>query len=73
MRTVFTYGGHNPYCATADAMIQLRQSEDKDARFILTYGCEKTPDLTYSMACRKLGEAMLHHLSCESIVNNEGV
>jgi len=73
MKTVFTYGGNNPYCSTADAMIQLRQSEDNEGRFVLTYGCEKTPGLTYSEACRALGEAILHHLSCESIVNNEGL
>ena len=73
MKTVFIYGGNNPYCATADAMIQLRQSDDKQGRFILTYGCEKTPGLNYLQACKKLGEAILHHLACESIVNNEGV
>ena len=73
MKTVFTYGGNNPYCPTAEALIVLKQSDSKEALFNLTYGCEITPSLTYSMACRKLGEAMLHHLSCEGIVNNEGL
>lgn len=73
MKTVFTYGGNNPYCPTTEALIQLRQSEDRNGRFILTYGCEKTPGLTYARACKALGEAILHHLSCESIVNNQGL
>ena len=72
MKTVFTYGGNNPYCPTASAMIELRQSEDKNGRFELTYGCEKTMGLTYAGACKALGEAILHHLSCGSIVNNQG-
>lgn len=72
MKTVFTYGGSNPYAPTKDAMIELRQSEDKNGLFILSYGCEVTPGLTYTRACTALGQAILHHLSCKSIVNNEG-
>ena len=73
MKTVFTYGGSNPYIPTKNGLIELRQSEDENGRFTLTYGCEVTPDLTYARACGELGAAILHHLSCESIVNNEGV
>lgn len=73
MKTVFTFGGSNPYSPTKDALIELRQSDDKQGRFILSYGCEVKPGLTYAQAAHALGEAMLHHLSCESIVNNEGV
>lgn len=72
MKTVFTYGGPNTFRPVHDALIELRQSEDKHGRFILTYGCEVTPGLTYARACSALGQALLHHLSCESIVNNEG-
>ena len=72
MKTVFTYGGSNPYAPTKDAMIELRQSEDKKGLFVLSYGCEVAPGLTYARACTALGQAILHHLSCESIVNNEG-
>jgi hypothetical protein len=73
MKTVFTFGGSNPYAPSKDALIELRQSDDKQARFILSYGCEVKPGLTYTQAARALGEAILHHLACESIVNNEGV
>ena len=72
MKTVFTYGGNNPYNPTAAAMIELRQSEDKNGLFILTYGCEVTPRLTYARACSAVGAAILHHLACDSIVNNQG-
>jgi hypothetical protein len=73
MQTVFTYGGKNHYSPNKKAMIELRQSEDKNGRFILSYGCEVKPSLSYSQACKELGAAILHHLTCESIVNNEGV
>ena len=72
MKTVFTYGGNNPYLPTKSGLIELRQSEDKNGRFILTYGCEVTPGLTYAAASKKLGEAIFHHLACESILNNAG-
>ena len=72
MKTVFTFGGNNQYLTYENSMIQLRQSEDMKGLFILAYGCEITHGLNYSMACKALGEAILHYLSCESIVNNEG-
>lgn len=74
MKTVFTYGGPNPYLPTKEALIELRQAEDSQGLclFILTYGCQVTPSLTYARAAKALGEAILHHLSCKSIVNNEG-
>ena len=70
MKTVFEFGGSNPYLKTRNAMIELRQSEDNNGRFILTYGCEVKAGLDYARAAKALGEAILHHLSCESIVNN---
>ena len=73
MKTVFTYGGPNPYLLNKDELIELRQSDDKNARFILTYGTEVKPGLNYADACTHLGAALLHHLSCEGIINNEGV
>lgn len=72
MKTVFTYGGPNPYLPTRAALIELRQSEDTNGRFILTYGCEVAPGLTYAQGAKKLGEAIFHHLACESILNNQG-
>ena len=72
MKTVFTYGGANPYNPSAPAMITVEQSEDKDALFKVTYGVETNSGLTYARACGVIGQVILHHLSCESIVNNEG-
>ena len=73
MKTVFTYGGQNPYTAKPEALIELRQSEGTEALFIVRYGREVKTGLSYSRACSELGAAILHHLACESIVNNEGV
>lgn len=50
MKTVFTYGGKNNYRPNKDGMIELRQSEDKNGRFILSYGCEVKTGLSYSRA-----------------------
>jgi len=65
MKTVFTFGGSNP--------IELKQSDNKQGRFILSYGYEVKRNLTYAQAAKALGEAMLHHLACEGQLNNEGV
>ena len=68
MKTVFEFGGSNPYLKTRNAMIELRQSEDNNGRFILTYGCEVKPGLNYAQAASELGECLMHHLACESII-----
>lgn len=70
-KIVFTYGGPNPYIPKKKALIMLEQG--KDLRFRLSYGVQLTPNMTYAQACRHFGEALLHHLSCESIVDNQGV
>lgn len=72
MKTVFTYGGSNPWNKSASALIELKQSEAKHGRFTLIYGAEKAEGLTYSRAAKLLGEFMFHHLACESILNNDG-
>lgn len=70
-KIVFTYGGPNPYIPEKKALVVLEQ--DSDLRFRLSYGLQITSNMTYVQACRHLGEALLHHLSCESVVNNQGV
>lgn len=72
MKTVFTYGGNNPYNKKAKALIEVKQREDKDALFTLSYGIETRDGLTYSQAAKLLGEYLFHHLACESILNNDG-
>ena len=70
-KIVFIYGGTNPYIPSKAALIMLEQGED--LRFRLSYDLQLTPDMTYAQACKHLGEALLHHLSCESVVDNLGV
>lgn len=72
MNTVFTFGGANPYNDKAAAMIEVKQSSDKQKRFTVTYGAEVTPNLTYARAAKELGECIFHHLACESILDNQG-
>ena len=73
MKTVFEFGGRNPFKATTTkTLITLEQAEDKAARFRCTYGLQVDSGLIYSTACSKLGEAILHHLACNGEVNNEG-
>jgi len=72
MKTVFTYGGNNPYDAGFPALITLLQSDQKHGRFTLIYGMEITVNMQYAEACKKLGQAIMHHLACESLINYEG-
>ncbi|QEP29799.1 hypothetical protein HYP99_gp001 [Sinorhizobium phage ort11] len=43
----------------------------KKHTFSVQYGKQLDHDLTYSEACAKLGQALLHHLSCEGKDDNE--
>ncbi len=38
--------------------------------FIVTYGLQVDRDLTYSEACAKLGQALMHCLACDGMVDN---
>lgn len=71
-KTVFTFGGPNPYDKNASALIEVKQSDRKDALFTVSYGVQVKTGLTYARAARELGECMFHHLACESLLNNEG-
>lgn len=73
MKTVFTFGGANPYNKKATALIEIKQSDSKTALFTVIYGAECVTDLTYGRAAKLFGEFMFHHLACESKLNNEGV
>jgi hypothetical protein len=53
-------------------VIKLEQKNRKGYRFRVTYGLQVDDDLTYEQATRKLGEAMLHALSCNGQCNNDG-
>jgi hypothetical protein len=72
MQTVFEFGGANPFkAAKTKSLITLQQYESKPFLFKCTYGLEVKDKLTYGEACAKLGQAILHHLACEGLVNNE--
>ena len=72
MKTVFTFGGSNPWNNKAQALIELKQSDSKQALFTLSYGAQVDSGLTYSRAAKLLGESIFHHLACESELNNDG-
>lgn len=50
--------------------IKLEQRTNK--LFRVTYGLQVDDDLTYSQACEKLGEAILHDAACEGRLENDG-
>lgn len=43
----------------------------KTHSFSVQYGKQLDHDLTYAEACKKIGEALLHHLSNEGLVDNQ--
>jgi len=55
-----------------DADIIVSQYQNKSGLFCVAYGLQVDDNLTYSQACKSIGEALLHHLACEGIVNNDG-
>lgn len=73
MKTVFTYGGKNPFAkATTKDMITVTQSEARGRRFTVTYGLQVESNLTYSKACSEIGRAILHHACCQGLADNDG-
>lgn len=73
MKTCFETGGPNPYPGAKTAsLITLEQSESGKQLFRVTYGLHVDNGLTYAEAAKALGECILHHLCCESLVSNEG-
>lgn len=73
MVTVFEFGGPNTYRgAQTKSLIQADQQESGDFLFDVTYGLEMKVGLTYSQACKALGQAILHHQCCEGVASNEG-
>lgn len=71
-RTVFTYGGKNPFeAAITEHMIQVDQNDQGSKLFTVTYGLQVKRGLTYAKACTEIGAAILHYLSCEGVVDNE--
>jgi hypothetical protein len=73
MKAVFEWGGPNFFDkATTRSLIQVEQSEVKEALFRVTYGLQVKSDLTYSQACTEIGVAILHLQCCNGIASNEG-
>jgi hypothetical protein len=48
--------------------ITLEQEEGGNRRFRVTYGLQIESRLTYSEACEKLGEALLHAAGCDGLL-----
>lgn len=73
MITCFEHGGPNPFSgAKSRSLIQLDQDESGRKLFTVTYGLQRKSGLTYSQACRELGEVILHSLCCDGKASNEG-
>lgn len=73
MKTIFTYGGKNPFDgAKVPDMITVEQSAARGKHFRVTYGLQQHDGLTYTEACKEIGQCILHHLCCEGIASNEG-
>lgn len=55
-----------------DGGILLMQHPRNSRRsFAVQYGKQLDEHLTYGEACVFLGQAIMHHLSCEGLVDNE--
>lgn len=64
--TVFTYGGNNTLDPKAPAWVAMVQTGCN--KFTVIYGLQVKAGLNYAQAAKALGEAILHHLACESII-----
>ena len=55
-------------------LYQHKRKPDKEERecFAVQYGCQIDEPLTYSEACSKLGEALMHWASCEGLIEQAG-
>ena len=51
--------------------VRIYQNEKRNGSFAVQYGKQMDHHLSYSDACSKLGEALLHGLACEGLVDNE--
>jgi len=51
-----------------NGLISLQQ-RGRD-NFAVRYGKQVDAELTYAQACKELGAAILHHLTCESRLDN---
>lgn len=71
MKVIFETGGENYYNkVSARQLITLEQSEGKNSYFRVTYGLQVDTTLSYSSACKKLGQAILHNAACEGLLND---
>jgi len=64
--TVFTYGGTNTLDPKAPSWIAMAQTGRN--KFTVIYGLQVKAGLNYAQAASKLGECIMHHLACESII-----
>lgn len=55
--------GHRLVEGFFDNHVTLQQINNRS--FAVRYGMQVDHGLTYSEACKRLGEAILHHLNCE--------
>lgn len=51
--------------------ITLGQGRGGKERFRVIYGLQVDDHLSYSEACKKLGEAILHALACEGKIDDQ--
>ena len=63
---VFTYGGTNSLDPKAPAWIAMVQTGRN--KFTVIYGLQVKSELNYAQAASELGECIMHHLACESII-----
>lgn len=72
-KTVFEFGGNNPFRGAKNkSFIQVDQDLNRRALFTVSYGLQRKTGLTYAECCAELGACVLHLLSCDGIVNNDG-
>jgi hypothetical protein len=73
-KIVFECGGDNPFAgAKTKSLITLEQNSGVGKKFTVTYGLQREDKLSYSQACAKLGQAILHNACCEGLAENTGV
>jgi hypothetical protein len=51
--------------------VRLYQNAKRKGSFAVQYGKQFDYGLSYSEACEKLGQVMLHVLSCDGMIDNE--
>lgn len=73
MKTVFTYGGSNTLNPSVKGWITMEQHGGRRKLFKVTYGKQVSDNLPYIRAATELGLCIMHHLACESRLDNDGV